>query len=81
MEVFEKIYYGNTVLQWSTALGIIIATILIGRLVLWLSKNMVRKVASKTTTQLDDLLIESTERPLVFIISLFGIWWAYNFCN
>ena len=78
MEVFEKIYYGNTVLQWSTALGIIIATILIGRLVLWLSKNMVRKVASKTTTQLDDLLIESTERPLVFIISLFGIWWALN---
>ena len=78
MEVFDNVYYGNTVLQWTTALGIIVATILIGRLVFWTSKNMVRKIASKTVTKLDDLLIESTERPLVFILSLFGIWWALN---
>ena len=39
MEVFDNVYYGNTVLQWTTALGIIVATILIGRLVFGLPKT------------------------------------------
>lgn len=81
MEIFEQTYYGNTVLQWATALGIIVVTILLGRLVFWIFKNIVRAIAAKTSTKFDDIVVDSVERPLMFILSLIGIWWSLASLN
>ncbi|HAA92763.1 MAG TPA: mechanosensitive ion channel family protein [Rhodospirillaceae bacterium] len=76
MEIFEQTYYGNTVLQWITALAIIVFTLAIGRIVFWVFKNILRAVAEKTATKFDDIVVDAVERPLLFILSLIGIWWA-----
>lgn len=78
MEIFDQSYYGNTILQWVLALGIIVVTMVIGRIVFWVFKNILRVVASKTATKFDDIIVDAVERPLLFILSLIGIWWALS---
>lgn len=78
MEIFDQTYYGNTVLQWVMALGIIVVTMVVGRIVFWVFKNILRVVASKTATKFDDIIVDAVERPLLFILSLIGIWWALS---
>ncbi len=69
----DNLYYGNTALDWVIAFGYIIAAVIIGRIVYWLFKLFTKRVAAKSKTKLDDILLDMLEEPVTFMIVLFGI--------
>ncbi len=77
----NKTFYGNTILQWMTAFAIIIGAIILGKCLYWLIGKTVKKLAAKTKTRLDDILVDMLEEPCVFAIIIFGTWHGIKFLN
>ncbi len=75
-EFFGRSYYGNTVLDWAIAFGIIIAAFLVGKIVYWLSSTVFRQLTKRTKTNLDDIILDMVEEPLVFVLTVAGIWYG-----
>ena len=79
MAFIDTTWLGNTWLQYLEFFGIIIAGILVGKAFYWVSTNIIRKLTSKTKSRLDDLLIDSLERPVIFLLFTAGFWWGSTF--
>lgn len=71
--MFETLYYGNTIIQWVIALTLMFASFIGSKLVVWLVSRWAGLLASKTESDLDDLMIEAAKSPLSLIIMIFGI--------
>lgn len=69
---------GNTATQWLWAAALFLGSLAVSKLVYWLIGNFVKKLAEKTTTKLDDILVDMFEEPFVFCIALFGSHLALN---
>lgn len=72
---WQKIYFGNSVMDWIIAMGIII----VGFIILYFIKRFVliriKKWAAKTETSLDDIIITGIERsviPLLYVLIVFA---------
>lgn len=74
----NKMYWGNTVIQWLTALGIIVGVFIVAKILYWAFGNIIKKATSKTKTKLDDLLVDMLEEPVVFAVIIIGIWYALS---
>ena len=77
-EFLQKTYYGNTVLDWLIALAIVVAALLVGKALYWIFGNIVKQFTKKTKTRLDDIVIDMIEEPIVFIVTIAGIWYGVN---
>lgn len=80
-EILTKQYYGNTVKEWILAFIIIFAVIVIGKILYWISTNILKKFASKTSTKLDYIFIDMVEEPVILGLTLAGVWYALNSLN
>lgn len=76
--ILEKTFYGNSVLAWLTALGIIVAALLVGKTVYWIFQNVARKLTAKTKTKLDDIILDMIEEPIVVILTVLGFGIAFK---
>ncbi len=76
--MLEEVFYGNTLLKWSIALGIVAGSVVVGRILYWLFKNIVKKLSSATATKFDDILIDTIAEPLTFVVTLVGFYWAIS---
>jgi len=74
--MFTKTYYGNTVADWMKAAVIVVAALILGRVLYWLIGRTIKKAAVKTQTQVDDILIDLLEEPIVFGVVIAGIWYG-----
>lgn len=72
--LFTNTYYGNSIEQWFTALGIMVVGFIVSRIVYWIFKNVVRKLVEKTKTKFDDIIIDMAEEPVSFGITILAIW-------
>ena len=64
--------------EWGVALLWAIGGVVVGKLLYrWFSRRM-RKLASKTETQLDDLIVDKVEEPLALAVILLGFWFGYD---
>lgn len=70
---FNKIFYHNTIQQWGITLLIILGAIILAKIVYWLFGNIIKKATAKTKSKLDDLIIDMIEEPVVFAITILGI--------
>jgi len=77
-EFFAKTFYGNTVANWATALIIIVAVLIAAKILYWILSNVVKKLTAKTKTNFDDILIDLIEEPIVFALTVGGIWFGLN---
>jgi len=77
-ESLTRTYYGNTALQWLIALGIALGSLIVGRALYWVIGNVVKKLTAKTKNRLDDLIVDMVEEPVVFLVTLGGIWIGLN---
>ena len=75
-ELLSRNYYGNTVLDWVIAFGIIIAAFLVGKIAYWISGNIFRQWTKRTKTNLDDIILDMVEEPIVFVLTVAGIWYG-----
>lgn len=60
------------------ALGIALGVWLASKLLYWVSANVLRKAASRTRTELDDLLLDTLQQPLILLFTLMGFLVAYH---
>jgi MscS family membrane protein len=78
MEFFERTYYGNTVTEWLTAAGIILGAVVVGKILYWICGGVLRRLTAKTKTRLDDIILDMVEEPIVFALTLAGIWYGLD---
>lgn len=76
MSFWEKYYYGNTLLDYIIVLGIILGSVIAGKILYWLSSNILKKITAKTKTNLDDIIIDKVEEPVIFGAILGACWYA-----
>jgi len=79
MDFFNNEFYGNSIGDWLISAAIVFATIIIAKLVYWVLRNIIKKITIKTKSTLDDILLESLQQPIVFAMSVFGIWLALDY--
>ncbi|MEA2042190.1 MAG: mechanosensitive ion channel family protein [Bacteroidota bacterium] len=78
-EFFNKPFYSNTIGEWLIAFSIIIGGYLVSKILYWLIRNVLKKLTKKTSTKLDDLLVESLETPVILAVVLAGIWYGVKY--
>jgi MscS family membrane protein len=75
-DFLQRTYYGNTVLDWLIALAIIVGAFVVGKALYWIFGNVVKQFTKKTKTRLDDIIIDMIEEPIVFIVTIGGVWYG-----
>jgi MscS family membrane protein len=78
LNFLDSTFYGNSILMWAYAAMIIIYFIIIGKIVFWIFKNVLRNLTKKTKTKLDDIIIDKIEEPIFYGIIIFGFYVALN---
>ena len=76
---FSKTYFSNTLGQYLLFLGFILLSIIVGRIVYYIFKTSLRKLASRSETKFDDYLIDIIEEPTVLLIVTCGFWIGAKF--
>jgi MscS family membrane protein len=72
MALTDFVLFGNTALQYIFFACFVVGGIIGGKILYWISANIIRKLTAKTETRLDDLLIEALERPAIFLLFVIG---------
>ncbi|MFA6508704.1 MAG: mechanosensitive ion channel domain-containing protein [Treponemataceae bacterium] len=71
-------FWENTVENWLFAAAFVIGGFIVGKIISWLSTNVLKVLSSKTKTRVDDIVLAVSERPLVLIVSVAGIAFGIN---
>jgi len=69
-------YYDNTIKQWALAALMVVGAIVVGKALYWLIGKTVKRLATKTRTRLDDILVDMLEEPIVFAVVIVGIYYG-----
>ena len=78
MDFFNKTFYGNKISDWAISLGILVAAIIVAKICYWAIGKYVKKITAKTKTNLDDLLVDKLEEPVVYAIAILGFYWGFQ---
>ncbi len=79
--MLTKTFYMNTILEWLIAFGIMLLFIILGKIIYRFTTNVLKKLAKKSQTKLDDILIDIVEEPLVTVFVVVGIWVSLGSLN
>ena len=80
-QILTKTYYNNTIGAWATALAIVVAALVVGKILYWISKNILIKMTAKTETRIDDIILDLIEEPIVFGFTAAGMWFGLHTLN
>ena len=69
----NNFYYGNTVLEWIIAGGLILFSLILGKAVYWLFKNIATPWLQRTGRVFICIVIDMIEEPIVMVIVILGI--------
>jgi len=72
-EFLAQTYYGNTGADWAIAFAIAIGAFVVGKIVYWLTRGVLRKVAARTASRYDDMLLDMIDEPIVVIVTVIGL--------
>ncbi len=72
------LYYGNTILAWVIAGAFILLSLVLGKTLYWLFKNVVGPVIQKSGRELLGIIIDMVEEPIVFLAVILGIRLSLN---
>lgn len=71
-DIFSVTFCENTLSQWLVALLYLVSSVLVAKVVYLFISKVLKKLAAKTETRLDDILIAMFEAPFVLGIILVG---------
>ncbi|PWL27699.1 MAG: mechanosensitive ion channel family protein [Fluviicola sp. XM-24bin1] len=69
---------GNSMYDWLASIAILLGSLIVGKLLYKITGGIVKKMASKTKTSLDDILVDKLEEPVVYGIVILGFYWGFN---
>jgi MscS family membrane protein len=64
--------------KWIWFVAVIALSILFGKLFYLISKHVIRRITKHTKTNLDDIIVEHLEKPVIFLIFILGFYYAYS---
>ncbi|HAI76230.1 MAG TPA: hypothetical protein DCM08_08270 [Microscillaceae bacterium] len=76
MSFFQELLLNTSLLLWFKAFGIIVGTLIIGRLSYRFLTITLKAILSRNQSMLDDILLDRAEEPIVLAMVLGGFWWA-----
>ncbi len=74
----STLYYGNTVLEWISAGALILISLVAGKSIYWLFKNIAGPRIQKSGREFLALVIDMIEEPIVFMIVIIAIRYSLN---
>ncbi len=77
--MFPGTYFGSSIGQYALFFGILILFAVLSKIVYFVMKNQVRRLTEKTKTELDDILVDIVEEPLVLLILIVGLFIGFQF--
>lgn len=77
-DFLEKEFYGNTIQNWAISFGIFLGAIIIAKICYWAIGKYVKKITARTKTDLDDILVDKLEEPIVYGIGIIGFYWGFQ---
>lgn len=78
MAFWEITYFGSTLQQYFLYAGIIAAAVIAGKIFAWLVEKIVKGFTKKTKTNLDDILIDSLEKPFIFLLFVAAVYFGQS---
>ena len=72
--MWDKLYYGNSLRDWGISLLIIVGALIINKLISIINRRVVRRIAERSRTRIDDLLSDALEPPILLGVMLFAVW-------
>ncbi len=75
---FSKEFYYNTIGEWAIALLILLGSIVLAKLIYWVFGNIVKVATKKTKTKIDDIIVDMLEEPIIFGLTIFGLWYGFR---
>jgi MscS family membrane protein len=76
--IWERTFLHNSLEHWTLAVTIAFAGWVVGKVLYWISANGLRRMAARTHTRLDDILISTLRGPLVVLVTLFSLYLGYH---
>lgn len=77
-EFLKQSFYGNTIQNWFVSAGIILGSILLAKIAYWVIGKYVKRLTAKTKSNLDDLLVDKLEEPVVYGLVIIGFYWGFH---
>ncbi|QHI39118.1 Low conductance mechanosensitive channel YnaI [Kordia antarctica] len=74
LSILSNEYLLNTPTQWLIAAAYIAGGIIVAKLVYFIFKLIAKGLTSKTKSKLDDVLIDTLEKPVIFAITVLGFY-------
>ncbi len=71
-------YFGNSLAQIILFFGIIVLSVIVGKVIYYIIKTRARQVTKKSESKIDDLLLHTIEKPLIFCLIMIGIGLGLN---
>ena len=75
---FSKDFYYNTIGEWAIALLILLGSFVLAKLIYWVFGNIVKVATKKTKTKIDDIIVDMLEEPIIFGLTIFGLWYGFR---
>lgn len=71
-------FYGNSIKNWLISFGIILGSIVVGKVLYWITSKYIKRLTAKTKSGLDDLLVDKLEEPAVYGLVVIGFYWGFQ---
>lgn len=78
-QILSQNYFGNSVENYLIALAIILGSILIAKILKFILEKKLSDFVTKTPNKIDDLLVDVLLRPIVFILTIVGLYVALEY--
>lgn len=80
-DLLKNEYFGNPIYKYLLVFGVLIATLILGKILDFVLKKYLKKVIGRTKTKLDDIIIHSLEKPFLVFFFVIGLYVSSFFLN
>ena len=81
VEWLGKHFLNNDLRHWIIAMFMVLCAILVARTLYWAIEKYLKKLTDKTKTKLDDLIVDTFEKPLVYAGAFVGAWFGFRYLD
>ena len=78
MDILQYTFLGNSLEHWLMALAWAVGGIIVARILYKIVGNLARRITAKTRSNLDDLIVDKLEEPLVLALTIIALRTGYG---
>jgi MscS family membrane protein len=74
-----QIYFDNTILQYLIFFAFLAGGFIVSKILVWINNKIIKKLAAKTKTKFDDIMLDLIERPFVIYLTILFVYIGFQF--